>query len=110
MIFTVVAEAKEFEQIISGEKPFAILRKREDVKIGDLLAINEENPDGNGYTGRCCLVYIDHIEDTQGLEAEYNAIGFKPCILFKASEPFDRMKLTHDYSVQAINRENPQIL
>lgn len=107
MIFPIDAEAKEFEQIVSGEKAYGILRKREDVHIGDLIGINEVG-DGD-YTGRYCLAYIDHIgTDDNGLNDAFFVIGFKPCHVFKSIEPVNHASLKADYSVPVITRDIPK--
>ena len=69
-----------FEDVISGRKTFEVRKADRDFKVGDLLALNEYNPNAEKYTNRCCIVHIDYILDNLDYCKEgYVILGIKPC-------------------------------
>lgn len=90
---------EHFSKVISGEKSFEVRKNDRPYKVGDVLALNEWEP-VNGYTENSCLVYVDYIlNDDDYCRLGYITMSIKPCVVWKKEEPFDRCRLTHDYSV-----------
>ena len=50
-----------FEQIISGKKKFEIRLADFDLKLGDILVLEEYNPQTNQYTGRSMKKQIKNL-------------------------------------------------
>lgn len=87
-----------FEEVISGEKSFEIRKNDRQFRVGDMLALNEY--DGNRYTGRSCLVYVDYIMNSPEYVKEGMVVmSIKPCTVYRHTEPFNPIKLAKDYSV-----------
>ena len=96
-----------FKDVLSGEKTFEIRKKDRPFHKGDLLALNEYDPNDKAYTGKSCLVYIDYILDN----ADYCKSGFvvmsiKPCVVYMVGRPRNEWKMAEDYSVPLVTREN----
>ena len=87
-----------FTDVLTGEKTFEIRKNDRPFQKGDLLALNEHN--GQYYTGRSCLVYIDYImNDTEYVKKDMVVMSIKPCAVWRQTEPFRPEKLCRDYSV-----------
>lgn len=93
-----------FEKIITGEKTFEVRKDDRCFMTGDLLALNEY--DGNNYTGKCCIVYIDYIlSESDYCKEGYIIMSIKPCAVYKYETPFDPNRGRENYSVPLITRE-----
>lgn len=88
-----------FEAIISGKKTFTIIGSDRNVKVHDLLALNEYDQDTRRHTGNSCVVYVDYIQEDACVDEGYVCMSIKPCVVWAKEEPFDRCRLTTDYSV-----------
>lgn len=102
MIHELTLRSDKFEAIHSGKKSYIITdagSKQRQYKEGDMLAFNEYDKDCKAYTGNSMVVYVDYIEYDAAVEEGCICLGFKPCVVCLKTEPFDRCKLAHDYSV-----------
>lgn len=72
MIHELKIAPKYFKSVISGEKTFEIRLNDRPFKKGDMLGLNEYDPDRKSYTGESCIAYIDYILD----DPEYCKSGF----------------------------------
>jgi hypothetical protein len=82
-----------FNAVLSGEKTFEVRKNDRPFHKGDLLALNEYDPEGKCYTGRSCLVYIDYILDnTDYCKSGYVIMAIKPCEVYNKGlyEPIRR--------------------
>lgn len=89
-----------FADVISGKKTFEVRKFDRPFHIGDLLALNEFDPETKSYTGNSCLVYIDHIlSDSEYCKNGYAILGIKPCCVDKICTPYNLTTGKMDYSV-----------
>ena len=89
-----------FDDILSGAKGFEVRKFDRPFHVGDLLALNEFNPETKCYTGRSCLVYIDYmLNDTEYCKKDYVILGIKPCAVCRITSLRDPITLGVDYSV-----------
>lgn len=92
-----------FEDVISGIKTFEVRKADRPFKVGDLLALNEYDPDTKEYTNRCCVVYIDCIlNDSEYCKEGYVILGIKPCKVIKKDTPHSEVKFDIDYTVPLV--------
>lgn len=69
-----------FEAVIKGEKLFEVRKNDRPFHKGDLLALNEYNPETKCYSGRSCLVYVDYIlNDKEYCKNDYVIMSIKAC-------------------------------
>ena len=103
MIHALKIHPEHFENVISGKKTFEVRKFDRTYCVGDLLALNEYD---DGYTDRCCLVYIDYIlKDEDYCKKDMVILGIKPCIVNFFDEPrFDPINLRVGYGVPLANR------
>lgn len=98
MIHELKLYTEYFKDVVSGEKTFEIRKNDRPFKKGDLLALNEY--DGQYYTGKSCLVYIDYIMNNPDyVKKDFVVMSIKPCCVYRQTEPFNPNKLVRDYSV-----------
>ena len=98
-----------FKDVISGEKTFEIRKNDRPFRKGDMLALNEH--DGNAYSGKSCLVYIDYIMDNpEYVKKDMVVMAIKPCATCKLTEPFNPSKLYRDYSVPLATENDKEII
>lgn len=89
-----------FNDVLSGEKSFEVRRFDRPFHKGDLLALNEFDPENRSYTGRSCLVYIDYIlNDPEYCKKDYVILAIKPCGVLRQTSPIDPIARCSDYSV-----------
>lgn len=85
MIHALKIEKKYFEAVASGNKTFELRKNDRYFAVGDFLALNEVTREINStadtvYTGRCCLVEVDYILDSEVyLQPGYVCLAIKPC-------------------------------
>lgn len=97
-----------FTDVISGEKTFEIRKNDRPFKKGDLLALNEF--DGQYYTGKSCLVYIDYLmNDAEYCKKDMVVMAIKPCAVYCYTEPFRPERLSRDYSVPLATNNDKKI-
>lgn len=73
---------KYFEAIVTCRKSFEVRKKDRNYKIGDLIAFNEFDPDGSGYTGRSFIVHITYILDDDRYSKDgYVILSIASCII-----------------------------
>ena len=77
MIHAVKIIPTYFDDVQSGRKTFEIRENDRDYRVGDFLALNEW--DGDHYTGRSVLVYIDYLLANEYCKEGYVTMGIKPC-------------------------------
>lgn len=94
-----------FKEVISGKKTFEIRKADRPFAVGDLLALNEFDPNIPGYTDNSCLVYVDYILSGDYCKDGYAVMSIKPCSVYMNNEPFNPNKLTRDYSVPYATRK-----
>lgn len=103
MIHELKEQPNYFEDVISGRKTFEVRKADRPFKVGDLLALNEYNPDTKEYTNRCCVVYIDCIlNDLKYCKEGYVVLGIKPCKVIKKDTPRSEVKFDIDYTVPVL--------
>ncbi len=103
MIHELKQYPEHFENVISGKKTFEVRKNDRDYKVGDLLALNEYNPETKEYTNRSCIVYIDYILDNSEYCKEgFVTIGFKPCKVIKKNAPYSEARFDLDYTVPLV--------
>ena len=81
-----------FEEVLSGRKTFEVRKNDRNFLMGDLLALNEYDPEKKEYTGRSALVYVDYAwMDPKYVAEGYAIMSIKPCsvILGSQCEPGD---------------------
>ena len=105
MIHKINIGDKDFTDIISGKKTFAIVKEEiNKVTVGDLIALNEYNQSGE-HTGNSCLVYVDYIEENHPFVTdECVAISIKPCEVGRFDRPYDMSMRCANYSVPYATR------
>ena len=80
MIHELKTNPECFEDVISGKKTFEVRENDRDFKTGDLLALNEYNPEKKAYTGRSALVYVDYAcTSTRYVREGFAVMSIKPC-------------------------------
>lgn len=108
MIHELKEHPEFFEDVISGKKTFEVRKADRDFKVGDLLALNEYNPDAKKYTNRCCLVYVDYIlDDSNYCKDGYVILNIKPCAVIKKNSPRCEYAFEFDYKVPEISEIKP---
>lgn len=96
-----------FNDVLSGEKTFEIRKNDRPFCKGDLLALNEYNPENKAYTGASCLVYVDYILDNDDYcKSGFVVMSIKPCVVYKVGRPRNELKMAEDYSVPLATKEN----
>lgn len=91
-----------FADVLSGRKSFEVRKNDRPYKEGDLLALNEYDPE-NSYTGRSCLVYIDYIlNDSEYCKDGYVVMSIKPCLVGFYGSPRDMGRMCEEYSVPLV--------
>ena len=106
MIHELKTMPEYFAEVISGRKTFEVRKFDRPFHENDLLALNEYDTKRKCYTGNSCLVYIDYIlNDQKYCRAGYVIMSIKPCMIRRATTPFDRCQLTEDYRVPYATRE-----
>ena len=101
MIHALKIEPYFFKKVVSGEKTFEVRENDRDFKTGDLLALNEYDPEIQKYTGNSCLVYVDFaMMDPKYVREGFVILSIKPCICRKVTTPAsDGFADTLKYSV-----------
>lgn len=100
MIHARKCEPEYFQAVIDGRKPFEIRTIEPDTayNAGDFLALNEWSI--TGYTGRCCLVEITYVLDSERfVRAGTAVLGIRPCIIGRSTQRAGMFEDT--YSVPA---------
>lgn len=88
MIHALKIEPYFFNKVLSGEKTFEIRENDRNFMTGDLLALNEYDPEKQEYTGRSCLVYVDFaLTDPKYVREGFVIMSIKPCICRKGTTP-----------------------
>lgn len=91
-----------FKKVISGEKTFEVRLNDRAYDEGDLLALNEYDPE-KGYTDRSCLVCVDYIlADEQFVKKNYVIMTIKPCLV--STKMDDYWSRTDTYRVPCIQK------
>lgn len=107
MIHALKQHPKHFEPVISGKKLFEVRKNDRDYKVGDLLALNEYDPETKSYTGASVLVYVDYILDNPEYCKEgYVVMSIKPCCIKQCETPFNPVIGCNDYSVPLATERN----
>ena len=110
MIHELKIAPEYFAEVISGRKSFEVKKFDRPYHVGDLLALNEYDSERRCYTGNSCLVYIDYIlNDLKYCRAGYVIMSIKPCMIRRATTPFDCYQRTEDYSVPYATRESEEV-
>ena len=86
-----VHELKElpefFEAVASGKKRFEVRLLDRPFAVGDLLALNEFDERGEGYTGRSLVVGVDYVlSDPKYVPIGHVILGIRPCEVVWAYE------------------------
>lgn len=101
MIHAVKQLTVHFNDVISGKKTFEVRLNDRDYRVGDLVALNEYDPENNKYTGRSCLVYIDYIlDDKLYCLPGYIVMSIKPCEVYEIGAPQNKITGEIDYKVR----------
>lgn len=109
MIHALKIEKQYFEAVASGRKTFEVRNNDRNFMVGDFLALNEVTIDrktytdkkdnehkghSTVYTGRCCLVEVDYILDSEEyLQPGFVALAIKPCAISRSMNDY---RYTHD--------------
>lgn len=89
-----------FLDVTTGKKLFEVRKKDRDYKVGDLLALNEYDPETKSYTGASVLLHVDYILDNPEYCKEgYVVMSIKPCAVHKLDTPFNVNLRCNDYTV-----------
>lgn len=105
MIHELKIAPEYFKDVLSGKKTFEILKNDRPFRNGDLLAMNEYDPETKGYTGASCVVYVDYIlDDEVYCKSGYIIVSIKPCFVHFMDRPFNPSMMTADYSVPLVKR------
>lgn len=100
MIHALKEWPEHFADVIDGRKTYEVRDNDRDFLMGDMLALNEFDPQRQMYTGNSCLVYIDHIlNDSKFCKDGQVILGIKPCVVRKVTEPSNSINYEADYSV-----------
>lgn len=77
-----------FAPVRAGQKPFEIRLDDRNFEIGDILELEEWDPDTKAYTGESYLARVIFIaRDLPGLEPGYCAMGIAPYSNIKITYP-----------------------
>lgn len=80
MIHSLKQHPQHFEKVLAGEKTFEVRENDRGYVVGDLLALNEWDPEKKEYTGRSCLVYVDYLwSGPEYVREGYVIMSIKPC-------------------------------
>lgn len=88
-----------FKEVISGRKTFEIRKADRPFAVGDMLALNEFDPNIPGYTDNSCVVYVDYILTGDYCKDGYVTMAIKPCVVRKKTKPISKENYDPDYSV-----------
>lgn len=88
-----------FKEVISGRKTFEIRKADRPFAVGDMLALNEFDPNIPGYTDNSCVVYVDYILTGDYCKDGYVTMAIKPCVVWKKTKPISQENYDPDYSV-----------
>lgn len=94
MIHALKIEKQHFEAVASGKKTFEVRSNDRNFAVGDFLALNEvtkviTDTTEIVYTGRCCLVEVDYILDSEEyLQPGFVALAIKPCAISRSIDDF----------------------
>lgn len=94
MIHALKIEKQYFEAVASGRKNFEVRNNDRNFAVGDFLALNETtqvitDTTETVYTGRCCLVEVDYILDSEEyLQPGFVALAIKPCAISRSADDF----------------------
>lgn len=100
MIHALKQHPEHFLDVTAGKKLFEVRKNDRDYKVGDLLALNEYDPETKSYTGASVLVYVDYILDNPEYCKEgYVVMSIKPCVVYKLDTPFNVNLRCDDYTV-----------
>lgn len=94
MIHALKIEKQHFEAVASGRKTFEVRNNDRNFAVGDFLALNETtqvitDTTETVYTGRCCLVEVDYILDSEEyLQPGFVAMTIKPCEIMRSVNDF----------------------
>ena len=107
MIHELKIMPKYFKDVLSGEKTFEVRQNDRPFKTGDLLALNEYDPENRAYSGASCLVYVDYIlDDDNYCKSGYVVMSIKPCVVHRTGRPHNAFKMAEDYSVPLATSED----
>lgn len=95
---------KYFIAVTTGKKTFEIRKADRPFAVGDMLALNEFNPDIQRYTGNSCLVYVDYMLSGDYCKEGYVVMSIKPCVAFKKERRASDIHYKLDYSVPYATR------
>ena len=106
MIHALKEHPEHFNNVISGKKTFEVRKNDRDFHEGDLLALNEYDPEKKEYTGRSCLVHIDYIlDDKQYCLPGHIVMSVKPCVI-TTNPNFDHFREWNMYAVPLATEAN----
>ncbi len=107
MIHALKQHPQHFKPVVSGEKLFEVKKNDRDFQVGDLLALNEYDPETKSYTGNSCIVYVDYIlNDPEYCKEGYVVMSIKPCVVHKLDTPFNVNLRCDDYTVPLATERN----
>ena len=111
MIHELKIAPKYFKDVLSGKKTFEIRKNDRPFSTGDLLALNEYDPETKAYTGASCVVYVDYIlDDEEYCKSGYIIMSIKPCIVHFIDRPFNPGKMAADYRVPLVSGTDSEML
>ena len=88
MIHALKIHPEYFAEVLTGKKTFEVRENDRDYKTGDLLALNEYDPEKEAYTGRCVLVYADYVcTSTKYVREGFAVMSIKPCLVRCVTTP-----------------------
>lgn len=100
MIHALKQDKAYFDDVVAGRKLFEVRFDDRNYMRGDLIALNEWDPEKKEYTGRSCLVYIDYIlDDEMYVKEGYVIMTIKPCIVELKTSPDSAVRMGCDYKV-----------
>lgn len=98
MIHQINIGDKDFSDIISGKRTFAIMDKKH-IAEGDLIALNEYD-ETDTHTGNSCIVYVDYITRVHPFVKEGCVVmSIKPCEVVRFDRPYNMSMMCADYSI-----------
>lgn len=87
MIHALKEHCKHFEDLIWGRRTYEVRFADRPYREGDLLALNEYNPDLDTYTGRSCLVQVTNLwDDPKYVREGYVIMSVRPVSIVTADE------------------------
>ncbi len=102
MIHALKEHPQHFEDVLEGRKLFEVRKNDRDFRVGDLLALNEYDI-YSGFSGRCCLVYVDYIlNDSEYCKDGYVIMAIKPCAVRQYGAPISDEYQGESYEVPLI--------